>query len=147
MKGTGLSFHRCAPRSTGMLGGKLSAYWHWVVALWIINLACPAQADVIQAWVQRYNNVVSNSADVAHNVAVDRAGEVIVAGYSDHGDGMALVAIKYSGADGSVIWQQRYPSQASTLYRGTDMAMDHNGNVAVIGMFEDFVVKYAGATG
>src|SRR4029453_14167010 len=45
----------------------------------ILNgLAQPARAAVTEVWVQRYNNVVSNSTDQAFAVVSDAVGAVIV---------------------------------------------------------------------
>jgi hypothetical protein len=72
-------------------------------------LTHPARAAVTEAWVHRYSNVVSNANDVAFKVVRDAAGDIIVAG-NTHADstGQDMLTIKYSGADGSVLWQKRY---------------------------------------
>ena len=69
----------------------------------LTGLAHPAQAAVTEAWVHRYSNVVNDSSDRAIKVAHDAAGNMIVTGTS----GSAILTIKYSSADGSVLWQTR----------------------------------------
>src|SRR5437762_1079248 len=65
-----------------------------------------AQAAVVEAWVQRYNPVVSNSYDEAVKVVRDAAGDIIVTGVTADGiHGGGMLTIKYSGADGSLLWQ------------------------------------------
>src|SRR5262245_25167102 len=74
----------------------------------------PAQAAVTEAWVHRYSNVVSNSNDQAVKVVRDAAGDIIVTGTTDDRiHGRDMLTIKYSGADGSVLWQQRYNGPAN----------------------------------
>src|SRR5437867_2505781 len=106
-------------------------------ALWLITLpftAHPAQVTVTEAWVHRYSNVVSNSDDRAVKVVSDAAGDIIVAGNTDDGiTGSDMLTIKYSGADGSVIWQKRYNGPANSSDVATAMAVDGSGNVVVTG--------------
>ena len=105
-----------------------------------------AKAAVTKAWVRQYNSVVSNSHDVATAVLRDRVGNVVVAGYSDDGFGAGadLVLIKFSGADGSLLWRQQYDGVIAI----SGAAMDANGNVAVAGHsnwedFDYFTAKYS----
>ena len=51
-----------------------------------------------EAWVHRYNNVVSNSIDQAYKVVSDAAGDVIMTGTS----GLDMLSLKYPGADGDL---------------------------------------------
>src|SRR6266511_895261 len=96
-------------------------------------VAYPARAAVTEAWVQRYNhNVVSNSTDQAIKVVCDAAGDIIVAGNTDEGvNGHDMLTIKYSGADGSVLWQKRY--NGPTVDYAEAVAVDTSGNVVVTG--------------
>ncbi|HZO83801.1 MAG TPA: hypothetical protein VFC26_01225, partial [Verrucomicrobiae bacterium] len=57
----------------------------------------PLEASVIEAWVQRYSVVVSNSNDTMVRVVTDQAGDVVVAGYTEDGTGSEMLTIKYSG--------------------------------------------------
>src|SRR5262245_44207260 len=85
--------------------------------LWLTALAFgppPARAAVSGAWVQRYNNPSDASTDRAFKVVSDAAGDIIVTGTTDDGiSGFDMLTIKYSGADGSVLWQNRYNSPAN----------------------------------
>ena len=75
----------------------------------LATIASPARAAVTEAWVHRYNNVVTNANDQAHRVVRDAAGDLIVTGNTNDGiTGPDMLTIKYSGADGSVLWQKRY---------------------------------------
>ena len=68
----------------------------------------PAQADVTEAWTHRFSNVLNNSVDRPLKIVRDAAGDIIVTGTSDdNASGPDMLTIKYSGADGSVLWQQR----------------------------------------
>jgi hypothetical protein len=86
----------------------------WVAITLLIVVALPARAAVTEAWVQRYSNVVSNSVDRAFKVVSDTAGDIIVTGASDNGiTGRDILTLKYSGNDGSVLWQRRYNGAAN----------------------------------
>ena len=128
----------------------------------LISAVHSARGAVTEAWVQRYNNVVSNSWDGAFVVAVDPAGDVIMAGFSDDGTsgpetiaggvlGGDMIAVKYSGIDGSVIWQKRHHKPTYAI-RVSGMATDSQGNVVVIGYslygeLVTYLAKYAAADG
>jgi hypothetical protein len=64
---------------------------------------------VTEAWVQRYGSE-AGSEDIAYKVVTDAAGNVIVAGSTDHQTGSAdMLVIKYSGA-GVPLWTNPYPA-------------------------------------
>ena len=121
-----------------------------------------ARGAVTEAWVQRYSNVVSNSWDGAFEVAIDPAGAVIMAGFSEDGSGRPetiaggvvggdMIAIKYSGTDGSVIWQKRHHKPTYTIVV-SGIATDSQGNVVVIGYslygeLVTYLAKFAAADG
>ena len=97
-----------------------------------------AQAAVTEAWAHRYNHVVSNANDWASKVVRDAAGDIIVTGVTDGRmddriTGHDLLTIKYSGADGSVLWQKRYNGPANSDDFTYAMAVDSSGNVVVTG--------------
>src|SRR5688572_29082452 len=127
--------------------------WLWTGFLAFAAIAFgprPARAAVTEAWVQRYSNVVSNSYDQAHKVVLDAAGDVIVTGSTAGGlPGKDLLTIKYSGADGSVRWQQRYDGPADNDDPASALAVDGSDNVVVAGFFEEdyYTAKYAAADG
>jgi hypothetical protein len=89
-----------------------------------------AQAAVTEAWVHRYNNVVSNSYDFAAKVVRDTAGDIIITGISDS----KMVTLKYSGVDGSVLWQTRNGGRRLGDRSGAyAVAVDAHGNAVVTG--------------
>ncbi|MEK7685481.1 MAG: hypothetical protein AAB466_08665, partial [Verrucomicrobiota bacterium] len=112
-----------------------------------------------EAWVQRYSNVVSNSADQGFkvNVVRDAAGDIIVTGASDDRiTGQDMLTIKYSGADGTVLWQHRYNGPANSDDQAQAVAVDGSGNVVVTGFSNNgapnqnadfYTAKYAAADG
>ena len=114
----------------------------------------PTRAAVTEAWVHRYSNVASNANDRASKVVSDAAGDIIVTGVTDdlvHGQDM--LTIKYSGADGTVLWQQRYNGSANRRDYATALAVDGDGNVVVAGYSNNgtnndhYTAKYAAANG
>jgi hypothetical protein len=121
------------------------------------GVAHPARAAVTEAWVHRYSNVVSNSTDRAFKVVHDATGDIIVTGSTD--DGITwkdMLTIKYSGPDGSLIWQQRYNGLANSSDEAHSLALDASGNVVVTGYsnsgwpnyYNDYyTAKYAAADG
>jgi len=115
-----------------------------------------AQAVVTEAWVHRFSNVLSNSVDRALKVVRDDAGDIIVTGTTDDNlSAQDMLTIKYSGGDGSVIWQQRYngPESGNDVPKG--VAVDSSGNVVITGGTSSdssgvghyYTAKYAAATG
>jgi len=117
--------------------------------------APPARAAVTEAWVHRYSNVVSNSDDHAFKVVRDAAGDIIVAGTTDDGITQGdMLTIKYSGADGSVLWLKRYNGPANGYDAAHAVAVDGTGNVVVTGYSYNgtnndyyYTAKYATADG
>jgi hypothetical protein len=117
----------------------------------------PAPAAVTEAWVRRFSNVLSNSVDLALKVVRDAAGDLIVTGTTDDNTSAKdILTIKYSGVDGSVIWQRRYSSPESGDDVPKGVAVDSSGNVVITGTSIDinsnshrdyFTAKYASADG
>jgi len=117
-----------------------------------------ASAAVTQAWEHHFSGVVTHSNDKAVAVARDGTGDIIVAGNSDDGvNGLDMLTIKYSGADGSVLWQRRYNNPAGGVNNSdqiTALAVDAQGNVLVTGKTyyqthgdDWYTAKYAAADG
>ena len=122
----------------------------FAVTLAALPLALPARAGVMEAWVHRYSNLTSNSYDEGFKVVRDAAGDVIVTGITDDGTGGAdMLTIKYSGADGSVLWQTRYNGLTNGLDRPAAAAVDPSGNVVVTGVsgFDIYTAKYRAVDG
>ncbi|MBI2926748.1 MAG: hypothetical protein HYY24_13710, partial [Verrucomicrobia bacterium] len=120
----GLAVHARTITTTRHLIFRRACLWTGFLAFAMIAFGPPsAQAAVTEAWVQRHSNVVSNAADQAVKVVRDAAGDIIVTGTTARD----MVTIKYSGADGSVLWQQRYNGPAKAV------AVDGSGNVVVTG--------------
>src|SRR5678815_2762512 len=86
------------------------------VALWLaLSLghyelfAARPEPTLTQLWAQHYLDTTNNAIDSARHVAIDPLGDVIVSGYTDNDfNGQDIITIKYSGLNGSVIWQRRY---------------------------------------
>jgi hypothetical protein len=108
---------------------------------------------------------LSNSVDRPSQVVRESASDIIVAGTSDaNASGPDILTIKYSGVDGSMLWQRRQRFSAYAHYPyfhpqrslPVAIAVDASGNVVVSGStessendteFESYTAKYACATG
>ncbi|MFN0129122.1 MAG: hypothetical protein ACKV19_20820 [Verrucomicrobiales bacterium] len=91
-----------------------------------------AAADGSELWSQRQNGT-GNGEDRATAVAVDAAGDAVITGSSDNGRNLDLMVTKYSGADGSELWSERYNGPGDGDDGGTAIAIDPQGNVIVTG--------------
>jgi uncharacterized delta-60 repeat protein len=101
--------------------------------------------DGSEQWVRRYDGP-GNSADWAHAIAVDRAGDVYVTGQSDgSGSNGDYATIKY-GADGSEQWVRRYNGPGNGGDSAEAIAVDADGDVYVIGGSEGSGSSYDYAT-
>jgi len=120
----------------------------------VVSLCCSlipnphAHAAVTEAWVHRYSNVASNAFDFAVKVVRDTAGDFVVTGNTAGGGNASdMVTIKYSGADGSELWQKHSPATATSL------AVDGGGNILVTGYSVSnsntgyYTAKYAATDG
>jgi hypothetical protein len=120
----------------------------WLAALAAAAILLPsAEAAVAEVWAHRYENPGS-STDSAVGVVSDAAGNFIVTGTSADKESTAIVTIKYSGSEGSVLWQQRNTG-GKDWAAATCLALDSVGNVVVSGSSggDFYTVKYAAATG
>jgi len=140
-------------RPLSQLRTRHACLWTGLVALAAMALvAQPVRAAVTEAWVQRYSNVVTNSRDEAVKAACDAAGDIIVTGTTEDGINTDMMTVKYSGANGSVLWQKRYNGPNAIP---TALAVDSSGNVVVTGYsgnrtnnYHDYyTAKYAAADG
>lgn len=88
-------------------------------------LPAAAQAQAIEAWVQRYDGP-GNGDDSAYAMAVDTNGNVYVTGSSTAANGQGCTTIKYSST-GTGLWTNRYSPGTA----GSALAVDASGNVVV----------------
>ncbi len=122
-----------APLRLGVLA------WHSLAVLVFLMALLPAgaQAQAIQAWVQRYDGP-ANSSDTASQLAVDTNGNVYVTGGSYGGDplyggsSMDYATIAYSSA-GLPLWTNYYNGPANNGDMAKAIAVDPSGNVVVTG--------------
>ncbi|MGB7063136.1 MAG: SBBP repeat-containing protein [Candidatus Zixiibacteriota bacterium] len=84
------------------------------------------------AWVRRYNGP-ANDFDVAHAMAVDNLGNVIVTGHSvGSGTSEDYATIKYD-SDGDTLWLRIFNGAGNTSDQATALAVDDSGCVYVTG--------------
>ena len=104
-----------------------------------------------QLWTSRYAGPLGF--DEANSVTVDGAGDVLVTGTSEGIDGNDIATVKYAGASGAQLWENRYTGPAGGDDSAVAMAVDGAGNVLVAGYISgtrslDYLtVKYLGTTG
>jgi hypothetical protein len=84
----------------------------------------------VQQWTARYNGPVSEP-DRATAIAVDKAGNSFVTGYSQ-GVGLDIATVKYN-ASGTQQWVARYDGPAHSSDIAYAIALDNGGNVYVAG--------------
>ena len=128
------------------------------VALLVAALALlpsAAQAQAIEAWVQRYDGP-ANSFDAASQLAVGTNGNVYVTGSSHGGNplyggsGTDYATIAYSSA-GLPLWTNYYNGPANNYDVANAIALDADGNVVVTGSEESgsgavvATIKYSSA--
>jgi len=125
----------------------LSFLWVAPALLWLLPAA--AQAQAIEAWVQRYNGP-GNGDDYPQAMAVDASGNVVVTGSSYGGDplyggsSMDYATIKYSNA-GVPLWTNRYNGPGNANDSAAALALDANGNVIVTGYSDGGDPAYGGS--
>jgi hypothetical protein len=127
-------------------GNVLVTGHSWNGSNWDILTQKHGAADGLVLWEQRYNGP-ANGHDYGIAVAVDSAGDVIVAGTS----ASDYYTAKYASANGALLWERRYS-------RGDDqimaMTLDSQDNVIVTGFssgagvgYDFYTAKYAAADG
>jgi hypothetical protein len=115
-------------------------------------------SDGALIWERRFAGSGSaSSKDVALAIAVDRVGDLAIAGYT--GTNSDYYVAKYSCVNGVTLWEQRFTGGGSIngSEKFVDVAFDKQGNVFCTGFgpsdtasstFSEYVtVKYAGVTG
>ncbi len=88
-------------------------------------------ADGTVAWRAVYNRV--GGSDQIMALAVDSANNVIVTGYIWNGTNNDIHTIKYSGTDGTVLWQDSYAGAAGGKDIGTSVVVDNANNLVYVG--------------
>ncbi len=84
----------------------------------------------VQQWVQRYNGT-GNSSDIGNAIALDGAGNIIVAGLSVAGSA-DLFTIKY-GPSGDTLWTARYDGPVNSVDAAASLVIDGSDNIYIAG--------------
>ncbi len=119
--------------------GKFVIFLTCAVAF--LPLPIQAEEPPLQRWAARYNGD-ANAFDAAYALAVDRSGNVYVAG-SSQGDGTDYdyVVVKYDAA-GRQLWHARYNGPENSFDSVEAMAVDASGNVYVTGASDANTMGY-----
>lgn len=108
-----------------------------------------AAADGALVW-EAFGPTIEVSAALA--VAVDRAGDVIVAGGigpDNSDDYLNPLTVKYAGTNGMKLWERRYDGSTHDVDYPIGIAVDSAGNVVITGEAYggSYTAKYAAADG
>ncbi|SNB47458.1 DUF2341 domain-containing protein [Geobacter sp. DSM 9736] len=93
---------------------------------WVVKLRSDGSG---MAWNASYDR--RGGADRAVAVAVDANNDVIVSGYAWNGTDNDIHTIKYSGATGTVLWQNTYSGVANDI--ATSVSIDRVNNMVYVG--------------
>jgi hypothetical protein len=120
-------------KGTSLCHGRWCAEKHCLNAFFaIIMFAVLAVAVHAQSWTNRYDGI-AHGMDYMTGIAVDKSGNVFVAGSSAGADSFApdFVLIKYSDS-GTPLWVNRYTKYNKQIHGGK-IAVDTEGNLLVVG--------------
>jgi len=103
-----------------------------IILVVFLSITAPVFGQSIDtAWVRRYDGPYN--IDRVNSIAVDKSGNVVVAGYSmRNGTTMDYATIKYY-PNGDTAWVRRYCDSTNGTSGANDLAIDDSGNVYVTG--------------
>ncbi|MEW6306934.1 MAG: hypothetical protein AB1705_26010, partial [Verrucomicrobiota bacterium] len=104
--------------------------------VWLLMESCLAWGQVRPIWIARYDNDLPSKVHDPLGMALDKQGDLIVAGSSRNAQGDSdYMVLKYSAA-GALLWSARYSSAAhpDDMLRG--FAVDAAGNICLTGTSE-----------
>ena len=103
-------------------------------------ITASANAQILQAWVARYNNGITNGTNQAVKMALDPVGNVYVTGFSQNANSnLGYVTIKYA-PNGNQLWASRYDSTNHPSAEPAALALDGSNDVLVTG--SALTIKY-----
>ncbi len=146
---TNRSYHTPASSSSDPQGMAVDANGNVFVAGWTSGasvgdyLVLKYSSAGALLWTRIYTSGPGDTMDIAHAMAVDAHGNVVVTGRCADSptSGSDYLTIKYSNA-GELLWTQRYNGPGSPKGPGTGyddawaLAVDGEGNIIVTGMSE-----------
>jgi outer membrane protein assembly factor BamB len=99
-----------------------------------------ATAQIQQAWVDRYNNGITNGTNQAVKMALDSAGNIYVTGFSQNANtNLGYVTIKYA-PNGNQLWAARLDSTNYSNATPASLVIDSSNNAIVTG--NALTIKY-----
>lgn len=111
-----------------------------------------AAADGTILWQATFAGT-AGGLDIPTSVAIDSAGNAVVAGYTFNGTNSDMKIIKYAAANGAILWQNGFAGTGNGDDQIYDVALDAAGNAIATGFSfngtsNDWkTIKFAAATG
>ena len=118
----------------------------------ILTIKLNSAGDTV--WTKKFNYTTANEDDIPVSIALDNAGNIVVAGYSDS-DPSSIVSnddvltLKYSGA-GSLLWTQRYNGLNNGIDRACKVSINTTNDIYIGGRVDNgdddyLLIKYSSA--
>lgn len=114
-----------------------------------------AAADGALLWERRIPHAPNRATLRPPVLAVDAAGNAVVADFVENHGNRDICTIKYAAADGATLWERRFDGPGEGLDFANAVAVDREGNAVVAGSttgadnkgMEFYTAKYAAANG
>lgn len=116
---------------------------------WVLSKLAPGTG--VPIWYKRFI-IDGCSVNKVAAIAVDPSGNMVVTGYCSTPARSDCFTAKFSGTDGSLIWQKRYNGPGNSYDEGVAIQTDATGNAVVVansigstGNGDIYTVKYSSA--
>ncbi|MEO0108848.1 MAG: SBBP repeat-containing protein, partial [candidate division WOR-3 bacterium] len=108
-------------------------------SIFVLVTLCSLLSAQTLVWERYYNNSGVNGHDWATSLAVDRANNLVVVGFSQQIKDSAIgdvVTSKYS-PNGDLLWRKRYEYSLRCQDTACGLALDRNSNIYIVGYSTD----------